>query len=509
MEIQFKRDQISCFSSVLNTTVMQEETMEMIVPDACPDILRIVGTEGTLCVHNKDAKSGSAQMDGIVKTTVLYVPDGMAGLQKLSMQIPFSCKIENTNIVPQMTLQICPAVVSAETRLMNPRKVFVTLQVSIQVQGTVPDTVVFCTEADAEPDVSLQVLKKEQTVWMITGVGEKPFQFSDRMRLPAGKLELEEMLNSRVSISSGDAKIIGTKLIFKGEVQVRVLYRSTTGTLQTADYTLPYSQIMEMKGVQEEADCSVSVILTDCAIGAETDGEESGFVFSMGFLAQAKAWEARTISFLSDLYSTTYTAVPQVRNYLFHSLRETAENRNSRRETIETSVLPKSILDAYVLTGAAAQMQEGEDKVFSVDTKAIVLYLGEDNQIYAASLRATAEERITMEPQRSCVCKAVCPGEVFATPVPDGIEVRYPIDFLFESVTDVKAAGISDVTLEKQEPQEPRPSVVLRMAEEEDQVWDLAKRYGSTVEEICAANGLEEQEKELSAGRLLLIPRKQ
>ena len=44
---------------------------------------------------------------------------------------------------------------------------------------------------------------------------------------------------------------------------------------------------------------------------------------------------------------------------------------------------------------------------------------------------------------------------------------------------------------------------------EEDQVWDLAKRYGSTVEEICAANGLEEQEKELSAGRLLLIPRKQ
>lgn len=506
MEIQFKRDQINCFSPVLHTTMIQEETMEMIVPDACPDILRIADTEGIVCIRSKEAKTGAAQIDGIVKTTVLYVPDGMTGLQKLPMQIPFSWKIENTNMMPQMALQVRASLVSAETRVMNPRKVFVALQISLQIQGMVSDTIEFCTDIEAESDVSLQILKKEQTVWTMTGIGEKAFQFSDQMHLPSGKPEMEELLNSRVSISGGDAKIVGTKLIFKGEVQAHLFYRSTAGSLQTTDYTFPYSQIMEMKGVQEDASCSVSVILTDCSIGAETDEEGSRFVFSMGFLAQAQAWEAKSISFLSDLYSTSCTAVPQIQNYVFHSLRETGENRKSRRESMETAVLPKSVLDTYILTGAVAQMQEGEEKVFSVDTQVFVLYLGEDNQIYTTSLRTAVEERVVMDPQKVCMCRAVCPGEIFATPTSVGIEVRYPVDFLFETLTDVKMAGVWDVTLEEREQQETRPSVVLRMTEAGEQIWNLAKQYDSTVEEICAANHLEGQEAELPAGRLLLIP---
>ena len=67
-------------------------------------------------------------------------------------------------------------------------------------------------------------------------------------------------------------------------------------------------------------------------------------------------------------------------------------------------------------------------------------------------------------------------------------------------------AGVWDVTLEEREQQETRPSVVLRMTEAGEQIWNLAKQYDSTVEEICAANHLEGQDAELSAGRLLLIP---
>ena len=507
MELQLKRSQMDRYESVLHTTTVQEETMEMIVPDACPDILRIVDTEGMVLIRSKEAKAGLVQIEGIVKTMVLYVPEGAIGLQRLHLQIPFTCKIEHAGAVPQMVLQVHPSIVSAETRMMNPRKILAKVEIALCVEGSVPNTVELCTEVEADDALSLQTLEKEKTAWMMTGAGEKPFQFSDQLSLPSGKPDIEEILKYRVFISCDDAKMIGTKLILKGEVEVRLFYQSVAGSLQTVEYTLPYSQMMEMKGVSESASCTVSVILSDFSIGLETDEGGSRLECSMGFLAQAQAWEERQFTFLSDSYSTSYSVVPQFQNDFFYHAREMGENRKSRRESIETTVLPKSVLDVYVLTGAVAQMQENEYKVFSVDTQVMVLYLGEDNQVYQANMRVPVEERIVLDPQKICSCRAVCLGEVFATPTPGGLEVRYPVDFIFQVLTEEKVTSISDITVEEGELPE-RPSVVIRMTEAGDQIWDLAKKYASTMEDIYAANGLDEQNDALPSGRLLLIPRK-
>ena len=42
MELEFDRDVIQGYEVLADGTVCQEETLESIVPDACPDILRIV-----------------------------------------------------------------------------------------------------------------------------------------------------------------------------------------------------------------------------------------------------------------------------------------------------------------------------------------------------------------------------------------------------------------------------------------------------------------------------------
>ena len=49
-----------------------------------------------------------------------------------------------------------------------------------------------------------------------------------------------------------------------------------------------------------------------------------------------------------------------------------------------------------------------------------------------------------------------------------------------------------------------QPSVVLRLASPGEGLWELAKAYGTTTEQIVQANGLEEGQ--LPLGRMLLIP---
>ena len=53
MELELKTTQLNCYDTVLDTTLFQEETLESIVPDACPDILRIVDTEAAVCLGTK------------------------------------------------------------------------------------------------------------------------------------------------------------------------------------------------------------------------------------------------------------------------------------------------------------------------------------------------------------------------------------------------------------------------------------------------------------------------
>ena len=53
--------------------------------------------------------------------------------------------------------------------------------------------------------------------------------------------------------------------------------------------------------------------------------------------------------------------------------------------------------------------------------------------------------------------------------------------------------------------EERRPSIVLRLATPGEKLWDLAKKYRTTGEEIMSANALDSEA--IPSGQMLLIPR--
>ena len=68
--------------------------------------------------------------------------------------------------------------------------------------------------------------------------------------------------------------------------------------------------------------------------------------------------------------------------------------------------------------------------------------------------------------------------------------------------------GVSEVHLDESAPRDTagQPSIVLRMVGEGERLWDIAKTYGTTTEDIVQANALGEEAPQ--AGQLLLIPKK-
>ena len=102
MELELDRTQLSGYEAVLDTTVFHEETLEMIVPDACPDILRICDTEGKVFLKSKEAQEGRVEVSGTVRAAILYLPDGEEGMRRVEATLSFTSTADSAAVGPPL-----------------------------------------------------------------------------------------------------------------------------------------------------------------------------------------------------------------------------------------------------------------------------------------------------------------------------------------------------------------------------------------------------------------------
>lgn len=505
LELQYVR-QDSC-KLVLDTVISHEETMEVIVPDACPDILRICDTEGCVRLKAKESQEGRVAISGSVRAMVLYLPDGAEGVRRMEADIPFSCGAEAASISAGCSAMIQPSVQAAEARLLNPRKVLIKVTLAIGVRVYAHCEEQLCTQAADPAGACVEQLTENCRMYRVISVQEKPFTFSDDVTLPGMKPEAEELLKTRVSLHCGEAKVIGSKLIFKGEAALRIFYRGTDGALCTADYALPFSQIMEVSGAGEECDCQVQVVLTELECSLEPGNENRAISVTMGLLAQAAIWEERGLQLLCDVYSTTYELSVENQTCGMEQLADRGIMSQSVREVLETGVLVKDVYDAYLTLGGVSQRREGKHLVLGAEARVTVLYTTEENALTAVSRTLPVSCQLELPELSSCISQCRCPGEVYAGAAMGGIEVRFAVDFHYVACTQQTHTAVLKACWDERAPRERdehRPSVVLRMVGAGERMWDIAKAYGTTIQDICSANDLAGEE--TPVGQLMLIP---
>ena len=227
---------------------------------------------------------------------------------------------------------------------------------------------------------------------------------------------------------------------------------------------------------------------------------------SLELLAQAQVRVRRPVALLQDLYSTgflmeTDSEVQQLCRMVDQSMRP-----QTVRELLETGELVRSVVDARLALGQVRQSREGEELVLGVDVWVTVLYLDENEQLQRVSRSIPVSCRLDCPEGGRCSCLCLCPGEVFAAPAAGGIEVRFTVEFhcLITAASPVPSVTAARLGEPRGGEEGQRPSVVLRLAAPGEGLWDIAKAYGTTMEQIQQANELEEGV--LPTGRMLLIP---
>lgn len=504
MKLELNRTHLTGYETVLDTTVFREETLETIVPDANPDILRLVDTQGKVFLKSKEAMDGRVTLTGTARLTVLYQPDGGTGPCRLEVGIPFSVTAEDRRLTSGCMITAVPRVSGADTRTINPRKVLTRVEVALHIKAFCTGTTVLCTGVHAE-DGTAEEWKQVHHPYCVTAVQEKQVTFEDDLSIPVGRPAAEELISNRVELVCHEAKLIGNKLIFKGDATVKLLYRPIEGGLDAADFTLPFSQITEVIGVGEEGNCSVELCLNGADFSLGGDGRTVSASLSM--LAQTVVREEREVEVLADTYSTCCLVKAERVPYTYSMRRSTGVGRQTVRQLIETGLAVQSVVDAYCLVGQTTQKREGNQLNLIAEMILTAVCMTEDGDYCAMSRRL--EVGCPVEVPETCQCSFECRcGELIATPTADGVEVRFPVDFPYFCMQESQGMVVREISAaeDSEDYLDSKPSIVLRVLQSGECLWDVAKRYGTTTGDIIRANEMENEQP--AAGTLLLIPRK-
>lgn len=499
MDMELQRITMEGYRPVSRGMFSQEETLESIVPDSCPDISRIVSAVGKVFLKDKELGEGTLRLSGTARVNVLYIPEGEQGPRSLEVSIPFQYVRDDPQFHAGCPIQAAVHAASADARTINPRKMLVRVNLVVWAAAYGQERQELSCDVGCGEGAGVEKLFTPCKCCVISDVSEKAFAFSDVLRPPASKPEMEELLLSRAELGAMDAKFIGKKLVLKGDVQLVVLYRGGEELTQ-ARFELPYSQVLDIGAVPDEAEPDVVVTLknVDCRL------REGEIEVTLEALAQAALWVRQSVTLISDAYCLKQPIDVERTTVRLCTMAERAGRRETARKLCESGIPAKQVLDCAVAVNSMVSAPEEGGMEFTAQATASILYLSEDDALCGVDVDIPVSCRAELPAGCTCSCTCRPIGEATAVPVTGGLEVRFETEFLWTTVREEQVNCVTDLKPSAVQETGVRPSVVIRRVEQGEALWDIAKSCGSTVGDICSANGLPGSE--APAGSLLLIP---
>ncbi|MCL2083272.1 MAG: DUF3794 domain-containing protein [Oscillospiraceae bacterium] len=496
--MELKKQTFPYYEIVLEAGASPEAGADMIVPDMFPDIAHILDTSGQACIKEKILREGRLDVSGLIRACIVYFPEGEQGLWKLDVNIPFNHVFDGE--FPINSEALCEIrLASVHARTVNPRKVQVLCGLEI-------DTEVYAPAEKSLPqhlEGDCQVRKKSCTAYMPIGVKCKSFTVTESLEIPGTRPPVQEILRAGPRLTVSDVKAVGNKAVFKGGIVLQMSYMSDGG-LNYIEQEFSLSQIIEFESLEEGAEVNLSLMPTGVEIDLGQQGQIDGHVLgiSLHIEAQAVAWAERQMEAVVDAYSTSCRLKALFSESVMTELVDRGVRRQSIRELIEAGDDIRAVTDTRVVLGRVLRKEEGHyECIAGVD----IVYQRENGEYGSLSRRIPVA--LSGEIPNESKIKASLNDELTAVPTAGGIELRFFVDFSLFAIRETRLMTVNEVEKEEWDTPPKHKSVVLLRCQAGKSLWDIAKMYHTTIDDLCAVNELEDCEN-ISEGQLILIPKK-
>lgn len=470
------------------------------VPDAKADVSRIIMGDGEIKIEEMKRVENYLRVTGKLKFTVLYVADeGERGLSFVESAIPFEEMVyidggDGKEYVMHNQR------VEFHASMIHSRKLSIKALVELSVGEE--------EERDEEVTVDVgsanQIYKRMQTAEVLKlHTGKKDiYRIKEQMNIPGTKENIQNLLWSDVTSRKLDSRLESDSLLLRGELLVFCFYESQDGKVDWVEQTVPYEGRVECCGAEESMYHHIYPALSDVSIDVrmDEDGEMRALGVEGTLELRMAVYEEETMEILSDAYSVEQECRLETKEMNFE---EMIFQNHSKCKVVEELNLPELKDDILQICHSSGKVQiehmEQTEEGFQIEG---VLHL---NFLYVKENDAVPFDTWQGMVPFSYMIESKGKGEELKFDISHSLE-QLSVSLLGSGEVEVKAViafysffrrnknlnVITGMTFEPFDAEETakRPGMIGYSVREGDTLWDLAKRYHTTVEGIMEVNEL-------------------
>ncbi len=494
-ELKLTADTVCVTEKLLDTTEELPLERDFVLPDYFPDVFRILRctVEPRLDSQTVTADKLTFELTAVIR--VLYLTEGSRRINCAEQDVELSRTVELSADCPAPEVTIDLAARGVSCRAKGSRR--------IAVRGTVCAALKVCctrekTVLTGGSGCGIQLRKQTVTCPVKRLTASKRITVIQQTSLPEDKPAVGTVLRTGCVISRSECRTVAGKLAVKGEAELEVLYACIDKTgedcVQTLKFTLPFSQIIDMEGVDDSYRVSAEVTPAGCSLMAGS-GEEKTAEWELTLNVFCAAEKTGTSVYVTDAFSTEYECFPDdIAEIPAGQADSTTLSANAECTLTAPDGTVGMVCDCSAECGRPTIRKEDGKYLLTGSVTCAVMGEGSEGGIFCTEGQCAYEAELpAADGSVLTEANAAVTGCSYYLGEGGSIRVRTDVRICCKTVSGGKVKLVSSVKMDEEKPACRDNSCAIRLCRciGGEDIWDIAKRTRTSVEAILEDNELD------------------
>lgn len=485
------------------------------VPDVKPDMIQIIKEQAGIELKDARALNGKVLLKGGLKFRLLYQSDDEElPVNTIGGELPIEEMFNMDCIGNEDAVSADWRIDDFTAELINSRKLsvraIVTFNLASEEKGEMllPVGISDIGQGDMEQTLSsVELLRTPTELTSLVLCKKDMLRLKEEIRIPGNRTDIQELLFYEAQVHSFEAKIQEEKAQLKGDVSIFVIYRGVGETVPVCyESEFSFHETVDCSGCQEGMNLWVDYQTgnLECQVRPDEDDEDRMIVCELALNLRISCYENQTVELLTDCYSVAEELTPEQTPQAMERLLGVSQGmvRLSGRISIPEG-MPKMSQIVRVTGTVRIDEEAVTDRGVHIGgiLEVCILYqsMEKENTLYMAKGVLPFEQELEVDtvPKDMHYQLQACVDTVNGILL-DGTETEIKAVLRLNLIT-FEPRTLNLITGLKVNPYEKgvleqMPSIIGYMVKPEDHLWNIAKRFHTTKEQIQKINELETEE---------------
>ena len=488
---------------------------EIPISDDMPNIEKLISTEGKIKINSVDLDTNKATINGDLVYNIIYRSnDEEMSVCSMSGRIPFKEEIQVNGAKENMENEVNSYIDYIDSDLISERifKIKAVANLDIDVINKHPVDFISSLESDG----SFQAKSKNIVYTDVVSQSSEDINVSDAVELNKSSNEIAKILKADADVYITNIDIMNERMLVEGIFKVGFLY-TLSNNLSSTGYTseeFPFTHYIELKNSNENMIRDLNIVLNDITYNIEEnyDSEHKIISFNANFTIEAKLYGTVEKNIITDGYSTESQieiSSAKVNLVSTKNIKDTAIKYENNFDVVTGTI--KDIYSIDISPKVSEKRVVDNKYIIDGFLDANLLYLnGDVNKIDRAyaSMPFTATIELNDSDKKCdiisdikiCKCNAYRKGN-------NSVNANCEIKIVMKLKSTDEVSIISNISEVCPLDYNKMPSLIFRVVQQGETIWDIAKNYNVSINYIKDLNELSNDEA-LTPGSKIIIARK-